>query len=95
MRLLLRLVILALAGYGVKALYDRYGTHAGELQRPASEFIDRASSALGRSAEQARGSVAGAAAEVRDAAAGLGDELSRATTDATSEMSAAVDNATR
>jgi hypothetical protein len=82
MRLLIRLVILALAGYGAKALYDRYAGPAGELQQPASEFFDRARSAVGQTAEQVKGSVRGSAADVKDAASDLTQELKDVAADA-------------
>jgi uncharacterized protein YjbJ (UPF0337 family) len=88
MRLLIRLVILALAGYGAKALYDRYAGAAGQLQQPASEFFDRARSAVGQTAEQVKGSVRSSASDVKDAATDLTHEVK----DAAGE---AADDATR
>lgn len=86
MRLLLKLVILALAGYGAKALYDRYGAQAGGLQAPAGEFVDRARHAVGEAAQQVKGSMRDTAHDVEDAASDLGDELGAATDDATTDM---------
>ena len=86
MRLLLKLVILALAGYGAKALYDRYGAQAGGLQAPAGDFVDRARQAVGEAAQQVKGSVRDTARDVGDVAADLGDELGAAADDATNDM---------
>jgi gas vesicle protein len=45
MRMLVRLVILALAVIGAKALYDKFAPHADNLKQTGAEFIERAGSA--------------------------------------------------
>ena len=42
MRLLIRLIGLALAGYGAWVLYDKYGTRVKDLAGPAKDFSERA-----------------------------------------------------
>lgn len=86
MRLLFRLVILALAGYGAKTLYDRYAGTAADLQQPASQFLDRARSAVGQTAQQVGDSVRGSASQMKDAAGNLSDAISDAADDATQQM---------
>jgi hypothetical protein len=68
MRLLFRLAILALAGYGAKALYDRYAPRAEMLRGPASEFVDRAKGAVGDSAQQMTSAAKDLTTEIKSAA---------------------------
>jgi hypothetical protein len=44
-RLLIRLVVLALAALGAKTLYDRFAPHTDDLKTTGYEFVDRAGSA--------------------------------------------------
>lgn len=84
MRIPIRLATLALAGYGVWALYDRYGPRLARLRPPLQEFSDRATTAakgavdnVSRSADQAAGAVEDATSEVQRAAQDLADEATR------------------
>jgi len=84
MRLLIRLAMLALAGYGAWRLYEQYGPRAKELRGPAQEFSDRTTTAVqdavqnvSRAAGQAASSVRDAEAEVERAARDAADEAER------------------
>jgi ABC-type transporter Mla subunit MlaD len=84
MRMLIRLVTLALAGYGAWSLYERYGSQTRELEPPVREFSDRATAAakdaaenVGRSAQDAASAVGDATSELQRAARDLADETGR------------------
>jgi hypothetical protein len=69
MRILIKLVILALAGYGAYKLYEEYGNRAPGLVGPAQEFGDRVSTAAHHAADTLSASGAEAASAIKDAAA--------------------------
>ena len=85
MRLLFRLVILGLAAFGAKTLYDKYGSRAGDLQGPANQFIDRAKSAVSQTAQQVSGVAKDTAQQVSGAVGDLTDEVKSAAGDAADE----------
>jgi hypothetical protein len=80
-RLTIRLVVLALAAFGAKTLYDKYAPKATALQEPSLEFLDRA-----------KGVVTDTAQQVTGAASDMGDELKRAASDATDEAARRLDD---
>ncbi len=81
MRILFRLILLALAGYGVKSLWDRYGDRVRSLEPVGSEFADTARGAANDVASQA----ADAGRSVADTARQKADELRAAARDAADE----------
>ena len=87
MRILIRLVILALAAVGAKALYDRFAPRAADLREPVSGVIDTAKSAArdvtghakeaaGQVVDDARTRAGEVRDEARDAADTIGDVVS-------------------
>jgi hypothetical protein len=81
LRTLIRLVVLALAGYGVWKLFDEYGGRAKDLSGPIETFSDRATTAA-RDAAQGVGSAAHqAAVAVEDSA----EKIARAAKDSADE----------
>ncbi|MEX2100620.1 MAG: hypothetical protein WEB19_04320 [Acidimicrobiia bacterium] len=86
MRLLFRLAILALAAFGAKTLYDKYGSRAGDLQGPANQFIDRAKSAVSQTAQQVSGVAKDSAHQVSGAVDDMTDEIKSAADAAASEV---------
>jgi hypothetical protein len=86
MRILIKLVVLALAGYGGYSLYEKYGNRIPALRGPAQEFGDRVTSAAHDAGDTLSGSVSQAAGAVKDVAA----ETRRAATDAATAASQAL-----
>jgi hypothetical protein len=89
MRFLLRLVVLALAAVGAKALYDQFAPKAAELRGPAGDVIDSAKSAardVGQHAKDAATDVAGdarqRASDVKDQASAAADKAQGVATEA-------------
>ncbi len=78
MRSLLRLIILALAGYGAWSVYEKYGQRLGGLTAPAKEFSQRATNTAESAADRLRGAGKEAADSLKSAAV----ELDEAATDA-------------
>jgi len=81
MRLLIRVVILGLAGYGAWCLYDRYGAASASMRGPVQDFSSRASTAARDAARQVGASAQRAADESRDAVSDATSEVSRAAQD--------------
>jgi hypothetical protein len=84
MRTLFRLSVLGLAGYGVKALYDRYGDRLRSLGGPAEELTERAAHTatdlkddLAAAGDLVGGSVRATAEDLRLAAEDAADEARR------------------
>ena len=74
MRFLFRIAVLALAAFGAKTLYDKYAPRAGDLQKPANDFVDRAKSAVDRT----KGQFSSAAHQMTGAAKDVTDEIKSA-----------------
>jgi hypothetical protein len=72
-RLVIRLVVLALAGYGAWKLFDEYGSRAKNLSGPIETFSDRATTAARDAAEGVGSGAHQAAVAVEDSA----DEAAR------------------
>jgi hypothetical protein len=70
MRFLFRLVVLALAAVGAKALYDQFAPKASELRGPASDVLDSAKSAARDVTEHAKSAASG----VREQATAAADQ---------------------
>ena len=88
-RLLFRLAILALAGLGVWAIYQKFGDRLRRLGGPAQDFADRATDAardaghvFGDAGSRAVDAVTKAAGEMTDAASTAADKISDAASDA-------------
>ena len=75
-RLMIRLAVLGLAGYGAKALYDRYGASASALRQPSRNLMNRTKTAASGTAER-----------IGDASRDFGDEVLNAAQDATDDIS--------
>jgi hypothetical protein len=87
MRFLFRLVVLALAAVGAKALYDQFAPKAAELRGPAGNVLDTAKTAardVGQHAKDAATEVAGdarqRAADVRDQASAAAEQAQNVVT---------------
>jgi hypothetical protein len=74
LKLLIRLVLLGLAAYGAKVLYDRFAPKLQEMQGPARDFAERAASIAGDTAQQAKAAARQGAAAV----SGATDDVGRA-----------------
>ena len=68
LRPLIRLVVLALAGYGAWKLYEEYGSRAKNLGGPIETFSDRATTAARGAAEGVGSAAHQAAVAVEDSA---------------------------
>jgi hypothetical protein len=84
MRIMLRIAILALAGYGAWKLYDEYGQQLPDVRSSLDELstrtkraTDRAGNQVGADAEDASRAIGDAAVDVRDAAADAGTSAHR------------------
>jgi hypothetical protein len=95
MRLLIRLTILALAGYGGWMLSQEYGGRVKYLREPMKKFSDRAAAAtrdaagnVEVAANQAAAAVKDSTVEVERAAKDAVDEASRSLASTGSEPSA-------
>ena len=55
MRFLLRLVVLGLAAFGAKSLYDKFAPKAADLREPVSGVLDSAKEAARGVSETAKG----------------------------------------
>jgi hypothetical protein len=78
MRLLLRLIGIALAGYGAWALYNQYGDRVRNLSGPAKDFSEHAQTAAQSTADTFRD----AGSDVADSLRNSASEIDRAATDA-------------
>jgi hypothetical protein len=65
MRLLFRIVVLALAAVGAKALYDRFAPKAAELRGPAGDVFDSAKNAAQGVTDHARVAASSVADDAR------------------------------
>jgi hypothetical protein len=81
LRFLIRLMVLGLAAYGAKTLYDMYAPRLRSMQGPASEFTQRTEGIVENTAERTRQAAREGAGALTDAA----DELRRAADDAKDE----------
>jgi hypothetical protein len=78
MRFLFRLVVLALAAMGAKALYDRFAPKAAELRGPAGDVLDSAKSAARDVSQHAKDAANEVADDARQRAADVRDQASAA-----------------
>jgi hypothetical protein len=85
MRLILRLVVVALAAVGVKTLYDKFARRSDEFKERGAELLDRTGSAahdIGATASDAAQNVAAAARssanDVKQAASDNADAVRKA-----------------
>jgi ElaB/YqjD/DUF883 family membrane-anchored ribosome-binding protein len=99
MRFLFRLVVLGLAAFGAKSLYDKFAPKAADLREPVSGVLDSAKEAARGVSETAKGAASQVvedakqrAADVRDQAqevanAAASDDAPTAATSATASTS--------
>jgi hypothetical protein len=92
MRFLIRLVVLGLAAFGAKALYDKLAPHSDEFKRTGADLADRTTSAArevaGKATEAAQRVAATAqqgATTVKDTAAEQAQEVKSAAEEARNE----------
>ena len=71
MRFLFRLIVLALAAFGAKALYDWLAPRREDLQRTGTDFVTRASSAARAVTGEASDAARNVAQVASDRAGGL------------------------
>jgi len=84
MKMIIRLVVLALAGYGAWKIYEDYGDRVPALRQTADEFSGRTSDAtrdaaerLGYAADDASSAIGDSAADIRDAAKDAQERVTR------------------
>ncbi len=88
MRFILRALVLGLAAFGAKALYDKVAGRSDELKETGSRVLDRA----GAAAQDIRAMASDAAQNVADTARASADEIKQAASDnAQAVKKAAVD----
>jgi hypothetical protein len=97
MRMLIRLVVLALAAFGAKSLYDKLAPHSDELKRTGAGLVDRTTTAAREVADRASEAthrVASTAQEsataVKDTAVEQANQVKAAAEEAKEEARAAV-----
>ena len=97
MRFLFRLVVLALAAFGAKSLYDKLAPHSDELKRTGAGFVDRTTSAAREVADRATEATQRvtttaqeSASAVKDAAVEQANQVKSAAGEAKDEARAAV-----
>jgi hypothetical protein len=97
MRFLFRLVVLALAAFGAKALYDKLAPHSDEFKRTGADLVDRTTSAAREvagkaqeSAQRVASTAQESASEVKDTAVQKAQEVRSAAEDAKDEARDAI-----
>jgi hypothetical protein len=83
MRFLFRVVILGLAAFGAKALYDRFAPPIARARGPASDVVDSARDAGMRVADHARSAATEVVEDAREQAMRLQEEATQAVNVAT------------
>ena len=78
MRFLFRLVVLALAAVGAKALYDQFAPKATELRGPASDVFDSAKDATRGITQHAKDAASEVADDARQRAGSVRDQATDA-----------------
>jgi len=84
MRFLFRLVVLGLAAFGAKSLYDKFAPKAADLREPVSGVLDSAKEAARGVSETAKGA---ASQVVEDAKQRAGDVRDQAQEDVSTASS--------
>ena len=85
-RLMIRLGVLVLAGYGAKVLYDKYAGQAPELRERSREFLRRTEDTVTGTAERVSVAARDMTQEVKSAATDATGEIKDAATDATADV---------
>jgi hypothetical protein len=83
MRFLFRVLILGLAAYGAKALYDRFAPQFSQARGPASDVVDSALDAGRSVADHARSAATEVVEDAREQALRLQEEATQAVNAAT------------
>ncbi len=76
MRILIRLAILGLAGFGAKVLYERYESSVPKVKEAGRAAVDRVGRASDRVKRQATGAAKDVAGHARTASDEIGDAAS-------------------
>ena len=78
MRFLFRLVVLALAAFGAKSLYDKLAPHSDELKRTGAGFVDRTTTAAREVADRATEATQRVTSSAQEGAAAVKDAVEQA-----------------
>jgi len=89
-RTLIRLVVLALAAYGAKTLYDKLAPRKDELRQTGAQFIDRTAGAT----REMRDKISDATQSLVDTAHDRAAEVKATATEQASEVRSAADELT-
>jgi len=79
---MIRLGVLALAGYGAWTLYDKYGRQLPRLRTPMSEFAERTTDATQHAARRVGAATHDATDAIKDLTTQVEDAVSDASDDA-------------
>lgn len=90
MRTLIRLVVLGLAAYGAKALYDQLAPKKDQLRQSGAQFVDRTAGA----AREMGGKISDATQSLVDTAHDQATEVKAAATEQANEVRSAADEFT-
>jgi hypothetical protein len=88
--MLIRLVVLGLAAFGAKTLYDKFAPRKDELRQSGAQFLDRTAGA----ARQVGDKISGATQSVVDSAHGAAAEVKATAVEQASEVRSAADEFT-
>jgi hypothetical protein len=90
-RTLIRLVVLGLAVYGIKALYDKFATESPGLRESGAQFLDRTSGAV----REMSGKLSGAAHTLGDSASEQAAEVKATAAEQASTVRSAAEGFSR
>jgi hypothetical protein len=85
MRFLFRLVVLGLAAFGAKSLYDKFAPKAADLREPVSGVLDSAKEAARGVSETAKGAASQVVEDSKQRAGDVRDQAQEAVTTASSD----------
>ncbi len=85
MRFLFRLVVLGLAAFGAKALYDKFAPKAADLREPVSGVLDSAKEAARGVSETAKGAASQVVEDAKQRAGDVRDQAQDAVKAASSD----------
>ena len=78
MRFLFRLVVLGLAAFGAKSLYDKFAPKAADLREPVSGVLDSAKEAARGVSETAKGAASQVVEDAKQRAGDVRDQAQQA-----------------
>ena len=90
MRFLFRLVVLGLAAFGAKSLYDKFAPKAAGLREPVGGVLDSAKEAARGVSETAKGAASQVVADAKQRAGDVRDQAQEAVNAAASDDPPAV-----